>query len=386
MIVKNESHIIAQTLANLCENFPINYWIISDTGSTDNTIEIIENFFKKENISGYVHQSNWQDFSYNRNLALEQCIGKSDYILIFDADDSIHGNLNLPQLQHDAYYFRFSSPDLSSHYYRKLLIKNNSSFRWRGVLHEFLESSNEDSRLFIEGDYYVISGRKGHRNSNPNKYFDDAQILEKAFATEEDKTLLPRYAYYCAQSYRDADMIDPAIKWYKKRLELEGWIEEKYLCFQYLGLLHERQENHKEAIYYWQQGINLVPERAECWYHIARRNSWDGHYHLAYCFSRHASQIDLPTGNRLFLNRPIYLFWCWYEYCLTSYKLELLEESYSAYKQLLMHCHQDLVNRLQHHFPHYLPFIQKDKFIEVQTLIKNLKRLERLDLIDQIYS
>jgi len=37
MIVKNEAHIIGKTLKNICENVPITYWVISDTGSTDNT-------------------------------------------------------------------------------------------------------------------------------------------------------------------------------------------------------------------------------------------------------------------------------------------------------------------------------------------------------------
>ena len=45
MIVKNESHIIEQTLENICCYFPLTYWVISDTGSSDDTIAIIENFF-----------------------------------------------------------------------------------------------------------------------------------------------------------------------------------------------------------------------------------------------------------------------------------------------------------------------------------------------------
>ena len=39
MIVKNESHIIETTLITILKY--IDYWVISDTGSTDNTIEII---------------------------------------------------------------------------------------------------------------------------------------------------------------------------------------------------------------------------------------------------------------------------------------------------------------------------------------------------------
>ena len=42
MIVKDESHIIEQTLENICQHFKLDYWVISDTGSSDRTPEIIE--------------------------------------------------------------------------------------------------------------------------------------------------------------------------------------------------------------------------------------------------------------------------------------------------------------------------------------------------------
>jgi len=41
MIVRNESHIIEKTLKNICDNIAITYWVICDTGSTDNTKQII---------------------------------------------------------------------------------------------------------------------------------------------------------------------------------------------------------------------------------------------------------------------------------------------------------------------------------------------------------
>lgn len=55
MIVKNESKIIAETLHNISKY--IDYWIISDTGSTDNTIDyekylnskIINDLYDNEN-------------------------------------------------------------------------------------------------------------------------------------------------------------------------------------------------------------------------------------------------------------------------------------------------------------------------------------------------
>ena len=49
MIVKNESHIICKTFDNILKYVPITYWVISDTGSTDNTIELIKGYWKEKN-------------------------------------------------------------------------------------------------------------------------------------------------------------------------------------------------------------------------------------------------------------------------------------------------------------------------------------------------
>ena len=35
MIVKNESKIIRETLVNICKYIKLDYWVISDTGSSD---------------------------------------------------------------------------------------------------------------------------------------------------------------------------------------------------------------------------------------------------------------------------------------------------------------------------------------------------------------
>lgn len=48
MIVKNESHIIKYTFDKLLQKVPFDYWIISDTGSTDNTKQVIINYFKEK--------------------------------------------------------------------------------------------------------------------------------------------------------------------------------------------------------------------------------------------------------------------------------------------------------------------------------------------------
>jgi glycosyltransferase involved in cell wall biosynthesis len=50
MIVKNEAHVIKNTLENICQYLKLSYYVISDTGSTDDTINIIKQFFDVKNV------------------------------------------------------------------------------------------------------------------------------------------------------------------------------------------------------------------------------------------------------------------------------------------------------------------------------------------------
>ena len=135
MIVKDESHIIEKTLNNIIEHVPIDYWVICDTGSTDATVEIIKDFFAKKNIEGEIHSHTWKDFSHNRNLALAAAKDKADFLFIFDADDEIHGDLSLENLEltTDMYEVKFGG---GFNYFRGVLLNNYRSWRYVGVLHE----------------------------------------------------------------------------------------------------------------------------------------------------------------------------------------------------------------------------------------------------------
>ena len=74
----------------VCWNPCIPYWIsycICDTGSTDDTVEIIESFFREKNIPGKVIREPFRNFEYNRSFALKACDEiDADRILLMDAD------------------------------------------------------------------------------------------------------------------------------------------------------------------------------------------------------------------------------------------------------------------------------------------------------------
>ncbi len=273
MIVKNESEIIIKTLKNLCQHIEFDYWVISDTGSTDNTKELISNFFKEKSIPGELVEHEWKDFAYNRTKALECAFNKTDYLLIFDADDSIEGKFQLPKIMNkDIYNLKFGP---GFEYFRPLLITNRKKFYFKGVLHEYLQQlegmTNIHSNEIIQGNYYIISGRYGNRSKNPTKYYDDAIILKNAFEKEMndmngDKSLASRYAFYCAQSYKDTGnplYFQESINWYKKVLELNNWTQEKYYSCLIIGELYKKLNDNENALTYWIKSSEYDYERIE---------------------------------------------------------------------------------------------------------------------------
>ena len=329
MIVKDESHIIESTLKNILENIQIDYWIISDTGSTDGTQDIIMEFFDKHNIAGELYQDEWKDFAHNRNLALEYAKGKCDYTFIFDADDVFVGDFLIPEkLTHDQYSFLFG-PDIS--YYRPLLIKSSLNWKWHGVLHEFLGCDYQPTNSDIFGNYYLISGRTGNRSKQPNKYLNDAKVLEAAFYEEEkvNGDLLARYAFYCAQSYKDAGLPEIALKWYLKRTELGSWPEEVYYSYLTAGDIAQELGREESAISYYLEGQDCLNTRAECYYKLANMFRLKGKHRLSYNFAKLGKEIQKPI-NALFSFDIVYDYLLDFEISISAWYVGKYDEGKAA--------------------------------------------------------
>ena len=331
MIVKNEAHIIGKTLENLCEYINFSYYVICDTGSTDDTVNVIKTFFDSKGIKGEIYIDQWKDFGYNRTLALRRAYKKTKYLLIFDADDSVMGNLILPQtLDKDGYYLRFEQ-HLS--YKRLLLVNNQIQWAFIGVLHEYItciEPNRQVTNELIEGEYYLISGKTGDRNKDPDKYLKDAKILENAY-NECERTNNPlkvRYSFYCAQSYRDYGDNENAIIWYKKRAELGEWEQEVYYSLLMVGSLYAKTNEMEKAMYYWSVAYDYDPDRWETVYEIISYFRKLGKTKLAYQYTKMISEkrLSIDPMNKLFYCKQIY------EYLL-NYELSILLSYNNKHKE-----------------------------------------------------
>ena len=340
MIVKNESHIIKDKLTKLLQKIKFDYWVISDTGSTDKTKEIITDFFKEVGIPGEIYEDDWVDFSHNRNRALEYAFGKSKYLLVFDADDEICGDFVLPELTRDSYSLQFGS------YTRPQIVNNRKRWKYVGVLHEYICSA--DSRIddanteIIKGPYHVISGRSGNRNLDSNKYLKDAIILEKAYndAVNAKDNMHIRYGFYCANSYYDCGKYESAISWYKKTLENGGWAQEKYVSCLKLYNCYNNLDNKEAGFFYLIKSAEYDRERAECYYELIKYYSGSGLYNVAYGYYGvlrdfyRDTYLNDDLNNKLFVDMSISEFHLPYYVVIVCEKMRDYETGIHMYKIL----------------------------------------------------
>ena len=368
MIVKNESEIIVNTLKNLCQHIKFDYWVIADTGSTDNTKEVITKFFEAAFIPGEIVDHEWKDFAYNRTKALEAAFNKTDYLLIFDADDSIEGKLNLPEIMDkDRYNLKFGK---GFEYLRPLLITNRKIWCFKGVLHEYLqelEAMNRGSET-IQGDYYIISGRFGNRSKNPNKYYDDAIVLKNAFDKEMNdpngnKGLAHRYAFYCAQSYKDTGNIQESINWYKKVLELNNWAQEKYYSCLMLGELYKKLNDNDIAMRYWIKSSEYDSERIEGIVDAMEylRNKGDN-LMVNLLYEKFKNYSKNLFENKLFIDQTKYNDLIEFNNSVCAYYISDKSSGYECCKKIIMNntISSDQMNLTLSNIMFYKDFMEKD--------------------------
>ena len=323
MIVKNESAIIKRLLESVAPW--IDSYCICDTGSTDDTVDIIRDFFQDCDISGVIIYEPFQDFGYNRTHALEACAELSaDYLLLLDADMIFWVNPEITKSQFksmvssgDTHYVFQGSPTFD---YKNLrIIRNRIDASYWGVTHEYLDIPGRVSNhVFKKTDVFIQD--IGDGGSKTDKFERDIALLKRGLEQKPNNT---RYTFYLANSYRDSEQYDNAIEQYKQRVELGGWIEETWSSYYNIGICYKRKGEPEKALYWWMQAYQFYPDRLENIYEIIRYYRERGDNQLAYMFYQAVKPIlESKRGkplDHLFLKRDVYDYLIDYEYTIFGY-------------------------------------------------------------------
>jgi len=336
MIVKNEAPNIQRCLESVAPF--INYYVISDTGSTDNTKEIIKNFFDSKGIPGEILDHEWKDFGHNRSLAIEACEGKAQWALMIDADDMITGTLPVEKFNDelDGYVVKIQRGEFV--WYRAQLFNIGKTKWWyEEPLHEYAICRQPMNIQKLEGDYAWDVRTEGCRSrqfeNDIEKYKNDYEILKKYLAEDPNQ---PRKQFYAAQSAFDARMFDVAEQEYIKRAELESWAEEVYFSWLRVGMCRAIQEKPIEYIAdAMMRAFESKPDRAESLYHLSCIYRKYGRPRNAFLVASMGITIPPPQNDILFVDMANYKWGLLDEVATTAFYVGKYHMGLAACEKLL---------------------------------------------------
>ena len=376
MIVKNESKIITRLLESVLPI--IDCYCICDTGSTDNTIELIQEFFNTKNITGKIVNEPFKNFAHNRNFALQSCVGMSDYVLFLDADMilKVYNFDKKILLKHD--YFFILQGSESFYYQNNRIVKNNGLFKYVCVTHEYIDTPPNSTSFQIEKDKLFILDI-GDGGSKNDKYERDIRLLTEAIALEPNND---RYHFYLANSYHDSGKFEQAIETYQKRIKIGGWEQEVWYSHYRIGLCYKNLNKMEDAICAWMNGYNYSQSRVENLYEIIHHYRNTSKHKLADLFYTMASNVlskKLNKDSYLFLHNDVYTYKIDYEYSIFAFYNNIKNISDQIIK-VLNNSHDGSVNsNLLSNMKFYKQVLSANKKISFSNITKISVNNEDID-------
>ncbi|WP_113710718.1 glycosyltransferase [Bacillus cereus] len=350
MIVKNESRIMERCL-NATKSI-VDFVSICDTGSTDNTPEIIENWCKENEIPGTVHHEPFKNFGYNRSLAVslaQKTYPEADYLLILDADMILEVGPNFDKTSLAEDHYLTLQYDVHIKYWLTRLLKASLPWKSVGVTHEYWDidrskvGANYNTRV-ARLETLVVND-PGDGGSKADKFERDERLLLQGINDPETTPDLHiRYLFYLAQTYFHLSQFENSIKWYKKRVEAGGWVEEVFYSLLRIGFCYEQLANRsankqnevtdadeKEtvkgqeeqylalAVFYFQKAWEYRPTRAEPLYQLARLYRLRFQNNIALMYALQGKEIPFPKDDLLFVDYHVYDYLFDYEISISAF-------------------------------------------------------------------
>jgi 2-polyprenyl-3-methyl-5-hydroxy-6-metoxy-1,4-benzoquinol methylase len=246
--------------------------VVVDTGSTDNSKELVGKWGEKVNIK--LIDFPWDDnFAAARQFALDNTT--SDYMLWADLDDEIVGTEKLREIirqnpHPDSFMMKYNyaiiptTGQVVCELWRERLIKRGI-WRWKGKLHEVLITDYPFQQVECNEIYFnhrqkvtveLVEARK-ERN---------IKILLKSIEEEPEE---PRTYYYLGNSYLGIQKYDEAEKYFLEHIARSGWTEEKYQSYCKISRIRITQNRFEEAKQILTEAIVAVPQYPLAYYIMA---------------------------------------------------------------------------------------------------------------------
>lgn len=213
MIVKDEQHVIERCLASVRP--VIDSWCIIDTGSTDETMHVIQR--ELGDLPGQLIQRPWVNFGHNRTELLQHANGMADYLLLLDADmelvidDAFHKNLT-----DDGFLLRYLG---RLDYAQLLMVRDGLDWHYVGATHEYITTDQQHTKRELPT---LKIRHHADGSSRAIKFDRDIELLTAELQQHPNDA---RTTFYLAQSLRDAGSTEESLGLYQRRAGMGGWAE-----------------------------------------------------------------------------------------------------------------------------------------------------------------
>lgn len=339
LMVKNEEDVICPTLQPFVDA-GVESYLIFDTGSTDNTVDVVTYFLQSYSVDFFVEQEPFIDYSTSRNRALDLAQERFPDAVFFVMPDAEWylknaGDLLKFCVQHQTnteavYLIRIVSADLDFHVAR--LIRANSSCRFVGEIHEvpnYCAREKLPGHIFFELSPSHYGAEKSRRRWQER----DLPYFERKYAENPFDT---RNLFYYGQTLWCLGKLKEAHHIYKMRAVLRGWDEEDYLSWYRLGRITSQlakvdvDYSWSEAMDYFLRAFSMRPSRAEPIIRIAEHYLEEDDHALGYLFALRASQIPYPETDILMVEKELYEYWRHEVLCRCAWYIGEYEVGFAA--------------------------------------------------------
>jgi len=350
MIVRDEAPIIERCLTSM-QNI-VNSYYIMDTGSLDNTPEVITEFMKNQQIPGDIGYAEWKNFGHNKSLLLKnarehsnELISKAEYYVWLDADEVWITNKNDPtsyftkedtnklyeevENTPNSDIFQICTLYSSLEYFRWNIVRNTQLYEWKQPVHEYLEGTVRNNNSIIEW-FYLLARKEGNSSRSPDRFQKDILMFEEFLIENPNE---PRAMFYLAQTYEESGYTEKGIEMYKKRIECtEGYYAERYIACLRLGRICSIVAEKKK---WWIEGTTIDPLRLECYYELLMLEHNSKNFRAALGWGFMAPTSRKIENGFMFAEKDIYNYNFDLYFSLSAYYSEYYQLGYDINKQLL---------------------------------------------------
>jgi glycosyltransferase involved in cell wall biosynthesis len=327
MMIKNEEKRITVSFDSVKD--VTDTFIILDTGSVDNTIPIVREYCKNNNINLHLKEEPFVNFEVSRNVLLDFAdevlnSNQKRFLLQLDCNDELQNKENLIKFAEN-----FNGPQTGFHlkqkwftgksvdtYFNIRMVLSHCDWRYKGVVHEYIcrgkKVKNDSSDIIRLDDIILFQDRTKDDDKSFKRFTRDKNLLYAEYLKNPNDS---RTLFYLAQTCGCLDLKHEAYQYYLLRIREEGFIEEIFHSYNRLGEI-ARSLNHP-----WEESLNFYlkafqhSQRAEPLVNIAEyylRHNYLGEskpdYLSSYMFSKMACELIFPYNQILFIDRQCYTY------------------------------------------------------------------------------